>query len=148
MSLCREQTPPDTGGGEGRRAADDALAATAVRHDPAVTVPPDDELDYRFSLANERTFLSWLRTALALIAGGVAAAKALEFEQEVWRWVVAGPPIVAGAGLAVDATLRWRTYESSMRAGRRLPVGRGVRLVGVALGVYGIVVLVATVLDG
>ena len=29
------------------------------------------EPDYRFSLANERTFLAWIRTALALLAGGV-----------------------------------------------------------------------------
>ena len=26
------------------------------------------EMDYRFSLANERTFLAWIRTALALVA--------------------------------------------------------------------------------
>ena len=31
-----------------------------------------DEPDYRFSLANERTLLAWLRTALALLAAGVA----------------------------------------------------------------------------
>jgi putative membrane protein len=29
------------------------------------------EPDYRFTLANERTFLAWIRTALALLAGGV-----------------------------------------------------------------------------
>jgi putative membrane protein len=28
--------------------------------------------DHRFSLANERTFLAWIRTSLALLAGGVA----------------------------------------------------------------------------
>ncbi len=33
------------------------------------------EMDYRFSLANERTFLAWIRTSLALVAGGVFAAK-------------------------------------------------------------------------
>jgi putative membrane protein len=33
------------------------------------------EPDYRFTLANERTFLAWIRTALALIAGGVAVVQ-------------------------------------------------------------------------
>ena len=28
--------------------------------------------DYRFSLANERTFLAWIRTALGFLAAGVA----------------------------------------------------------------------------
>lgn len=27
--------------------------------------------DYRFSLANERTFLAWIRTSLGFLAGGV-----------------------------------------------------------------------------
>ncbi|MEI2422188.1 DUF202 domain-containing protein, partial [Arthrospira platensis SPKY2] len=34
--------------------------------------------DYRFSLANERTFLSWIRTSLALVAGGLGAIVLLE----------------------------------------------------------------------
>jgi len=32
----------------------------------------DEDLDYRFSLANERTFLAWIRTSLALVGGGGA----------------------------------------------------------------------------
>jgi hypothetical protein len=41
------------------------------QHDPA---GDEQEPDYRFTFANERTFLAWIRTALALIAGGVAVA--------------------------------------------------------------------------
>jgi putative membrane protein len=107
-----------------------------------------DDIDYRFSLANERTFLAWIGTALAVVAGGIAAAKALSFHHEVWRWTVAGPPTVAGVLLAAEATVRWKTYEHAMRAGTRLPVGRGLRTIGIPLGAYAVVALVAAALDG
>jgi putative membrane protein len=104
--------------------------------------------DSRFSLANERTFLAWVRTALALLGGGVAAAKALDFHHEVVRWIVAGPPMVAGALLALEATRRWRIYETALTAGEPLPVGRGIRPIGVAFAAYAVVVMVASALDG
>ena len=108
----------------------------------------DGQLDYRFSLANERTYLAWLRTALALVAGGLAAAKALHFDHEVYRWIVAAPPIAGGAFLAVQAAARWRTYESVMSAGEPLAVHRGLKGIGIALCVYAAVALLAIVLDG
>jgi putative membrane protein len=79
------------------------------------------DTDYRFSLANERTYLAWVRTALALLAGGVAAAKALDFHHDWVRWLIATPPILAAALLALEARSRWRIYESAMaepRCGR------------------------------
>jgi putative membrane protein len=106
------------------------------------------ELDYRFSLANERTFLAWTRTSIALIAGGAVAAKALNFHHDAWRWVIAVPPIVGGALLALDATARWRTYEREMRTGARLSAGRGLKLIGVLIFIYAVVVLVAAATDG
>jgi putative membrane protein len=113
-------------------------------------VTPDDrpEIDYRFSLANERTFLSWIRTSLALLAGGIAAAKALNFDHEAWRWVIATPPILAGALLAAQAPVRRRRYEEAMRGGRPLPTGRGMAAVGLGLAVYAVVALIAAALDG
>ena len=110
--------------------------------------PPDDQLDYRFSLANERTQLAWVRTALALIAGGIAAAKALDFDHELLRWVVATPPIVAGAWMAATSHARRRDYEQAMRGGQPLPVGDGGRWLAVAVSVYAVVALAATIIDG
>jgi putative membrane protein len=107
------------------------------------------EMDYRFSLANERTFLAWIRTALALVAGGVAAAKALHFDHDLLRWIVAVPPILAGAVLAFDARRRWRHYEDAMLAHRPLPdADRGIKLIGAGLAVYAIVALVVSAIDG
>lgn len=77
----------------------------------------------------------------------MAAAKALDFDHELARWVVAGPPLVAGALMALDALRRWRSYEDAMNAGGPLPAGRGLGVLGVGLAVYGVAALVATMLD-
>ena len=47
---------------------------------------------------------------------GIVAAKALEFNHDVWRWIIAVPPVLAGATMAGRATVRWREYEEAMRA--------------------------------
>jgi putative membrane protein len=115
---------------------------------PCVTDALERDVDPRFSLANERTFLSWIRTALALIVGGVVAAKGLDFHHEVVRWALAGPPIVAGALLAIASHRRWRTYDREMRQGRPLTAGRGLVVLAIAIAVYALVALVGTALDG
>jgi putative membrane protein len=106
------------------------------------------EVDYRFTLANERTYLAWIRTAVALLAGGVAAAKALDFDHEAVRWAIAVPPMAAGALLALEARRRLRAYAAAMERGAPLPVGRRPGLMAVAVAAYATLVLLATVLDG
>lgn len=106
------------------------------------------EPDYRFTLANERTFLAWIRTALALVAGGVAAAKALDVHHELVRWIIAVPPLLAGGALGALAGLRHRAYQDAMARGRRLPVGAALPLVAAGVAAYACLVLVATALDG
>jgi putative membrane protein len=78
--------------------------------------------DYRFSLANERTFLAWIRTALAIIAGAIAVDQLTP--------EIAPPPVrialclvlaAVGALLAVEAYRRWAMQEQAMRAKRELP---------------------------
>lgn len=108
----------------------------------------EPDIDYRFSLANERTFLAWIRTALALVAGGVAAAKALHFNHDAWRWVVAVPPLAGGSALAIHAAAQWRRYDEAMREGRALPVGLSMKRIGPALCLYALVALLASILDG
>ncbi|MFF2372550.1 YidH family protein [Agromyces sp. NPDC058110] len=81
-----------------------------------------EDPDYRFTLANERTFLAWIRTALALLAGGVLL---FEFAQQIGPRVVV---LILAIGLAIVAALlgglsyvRWRSNEVAMRTGRPLP---------------------------
>jgi inner membrane protein YidH len=73
------------------------------------------EPDPRFTFANERTFLAWNRTALALIAAGLAAAQFLHFNLGGLRLLVAVPLIVLGAALAVFSYLHWEDSERAVR---------------------------------
>jgi len=79
------------------------------------------EPDPRFSLANERTFLAWIRTALAVLATGVAL-EALEVPVERSLRLGAAAILVAMAVLAVgQAWFGWMRIERSLRRGAPLP---------------------------
>lgn len=79
------------------------------------------EPDPRFSLANERTLLAWLRTALALIAAGVAL-EALGFPQSpTFRGTAALVFVALGIGSAVRAWFGWMAAESALRRNAPLP---------------------------
>ncbi len=71
--------------------------------------------DPRFTFANERTFLAWNRTALALIAAGLAAAQFLKFNLHGLRLIIAVPLIVLGAALALASYSHWEDSERAMR---------------------------------
>ena len=71
--------------------------------------------DPRFTFANERTFLAWNRTALALIAAGLAVAQFLKFNLHGLRLIIAVPLIVLGAVLALASYLHWEDSERAMR---------------------------------
>ena len=80
-----------------------------------------DEPDPRFSLANERTFLAWVRTALAMFAGGVAL-HALEVPSTHWvRTLVVVTLIGLGGVFCLLALVRWARIERAMRLRQPLP---------------------------
>jgi putative membrane protein len=102
--------------------------------------------DPRFTLANERTYLAWNRTALALIGGGLAAGQLLDFESRTARLVVALPPILLGLALALMSYRRWEDNERALRLGEPLPTG-APWLLAAGVAVVGVIVTVALVAD-
>jgi putative membrane protein len=102
--------------------------------------------DYRFSLANERTFLAWLRTALALIGGGFAVDQFLPDLGRAWRIGLALALLAAGVLCALRAVNHWVRCERAMRRGEDLPVSRFPVLLGIAIGVVAVAMVVVVLL--
>ncbi len=81
-----------------------------------------EDPDIRFSLANERTALAWLRTGLGLVAGGVALTSLATFaELNTMIDIVAMVACVSGGVVAFYALTTWRRNERAMRLNQPLP---------------------------
>ncbi|WP_406001784.1 YidH family protein [Streptomyces sp. NBC_00829] len=98
--------------------------------------------DYRFSLANERTFLAWLRTALALIGGGFAVAQFLPDLAYGIRVGMALGLLGAGVLCALRAVNHWVRCERAMRRGDDLPVSRFPTLLSLVVAVVALAMVV------
>jgi len=78
--------------------------------------------DYRFSLANERTFLAWIRTSMAILAGAIAIDQLTpQIAPPLVRMVLCLVLAAIGALLAVEAYRRWSLQERAMRNKEELP---------------------------
>jgi putative membrane protein len=106
-----------------------------------------DEPDARFSLANERTLLAWLRTALALVVAGVAIVALSELVTPAWLVdVTATLAFLGGGAVAVLGYVQWQRVERAMR--RQEPLPSGVGAVVVLATILAMAVIGATALIG
>ncbi|MEU4895319.1 DUF202 domain-containing protein [Streptomyces sp. NPDC044780] len=101
-----------------------------------------DTPDYRFSLANERTFLAWLRTAMALVGGGFAVDQFLPETGRPLRLALALILLAGGAMCALRAINHWMRCERAMRRGEDLPVSRFPVVLAVAVGVVALLMVI------
>ena len=119
-----------------------------TRRPHRLLVPPNprahgSDPDYRFSLANERTFLAWIRTALALAAGGLGAASLLDdFPGEE---ILGIGLLVLSCVTAAMSYRRWALSETAIRLDQPLPPSRLPLVLagGVAVVVVASAILVA-----
>jgi putative membrane protein len=122
--------------------AEETKATITPSGQPATGSAAEAEPDYRFTLANERTFLAWQRTSLGLLAAAVALV------QLVPELTVPGARRLLGVGLAVLAILtsgmgllRWQQADRAMRHGDPLPRQPSPAYLAVGLSVVGLIAL-------
>jgi putative membrane protein len=106
-----------------------------------------DDPDPRFTMANERTYLAWIRTSLGLIAAGLAVAEFLRSSSDGVRLAIAIPLLVLGAATALLSFGEWERKERAMRLGEPLPLSRMPRLLAWSVGVVAIIAAVLAVID-
>ncbi|WP_243792312.1 YidH family protein [Saccharopolyspora gloriosae] len=110
-----------------------------------------NEPDPRFTLANERTFLAWIRTALALMAAGVgveALNAAAGTGPDPLRTSLAVLLLLAGVVCSIAAFGRWMTMERALRTNSPLPPPKLAPILGFGLGVIGLAALVLLLISG
>ncbi|AWZ09109.1 MULTISPECIES: DUF202 domain-containing protein [unclassified Streptomyces] len=102
--------------------------------------------DYRFSLANERTFLAWIRTALALVGGGFAVDQFLPDLRWAVRVGMAFALLAVGAACALRAVNHWVRCERAMRRGEDLPLSRFPVVLSLGVGLVAVAMVVVVLL--
>jgi putative membrane protein len=113
---------------------------TERRRFPAGLYRAGSEPDPRFTLANERTFLAWIRTALAFVAAGVALEALVPGLQPGFRLAASVVLVLTGIATPIQAWLGWMSIERALREGRPLPSPALALPVGLAVVVVGILV--------
>jgi len=122
---------------------DGDLLWQAVR-DPRTIRRIGSQPDYRFSLANERTFLAWIRTALAFSAAGLAVAQFLTGISAGWRTALAVILVLMGATCSLWGLVHMTSNELAIRQREELPASRMPMLLAVTAAL-GALVLIAVV---
>jgi putative membrane protein len=107
------------------------------------------EPDARFTFANERTFLAWSRTALALVTAGLAIIQLLPaFPGVPWgRRIIGIPLILLGAVVVIAGYVEWMANQRALRRGE--PVGRSRLpvIMTVTIAVIGLIAVAVSLLS-
>ena len=104
------------------------------------------QVDYRFLLANERTFLAYLRTALSLQVAGLGVLQFLTGADAALRYALGLTMVTLGSAVGLTGYRRRRSNEEAIRAGvelARLPLTVVVALAATVPLVAAVVLVLA-----
>ena len=117
--------------------------------EPTPVARRDEDPDVRFSYANERTFLAWNRTALAMVTAGLAITQLLPpVDVPGGRRMIGIPLILAGTVVSIASFVQWQRNERAMRRGESLPASILPALVAIVVGISAVVALTLALFGG
>lgn len=121
---------------------DATQAMTPQRWPPSVFATGSDP-DPRFSLANQRTLLAWVRTALAFVLASAVVDTAPVDIPPILRLIATLVLSAAGTSAALLGWRSWRRSERALRRGEPLPSpGAAGAVLAIAVAATAIVVVV------
>jgi putative membrane protein len=96
--------------------------------------------DYRFSLANERTFLAWIRTGLGFFVAAIAIDQLVAYLQINSKLALFFYAFITISALCIgNGYWRWRANEICMRHGHALKYGS----VNMILTLFSLILLIS-----
>ncbi|MCC7077038.1 MAG: DUF202 domain-containing protein [Acidimicrobiia bacterium] len=111
-------------------------------------VPDGNHIDPRFVFANERTFLAWIRTALALITAGLAVTQFFRPLTVPGASIAIGITLIgAGAVLSFASYREWHKDERMMRRGETIPEARFPRYLAITIGLVAVAAVILVALE-
>jgi putative membrane protein len=128
---------------EADRSPPAAVPGTGVPAGGGGRLDAPGEPDARFTFANERTFLAWSRTALALVVAGLAITQLLPpFGFRGGRRVIGLPLIGLGAALAFTSYRQWAQNQRALRLRRPIPRSPLPRILALVVSIVALVALI------
>ena len=124
-----------------------SVSAPTQHHDrrwPRRVYAAGSEPDPRFTFANERTFLAWIRTGLGFLAAGVAIATVARMTDRLGLEIRLASAVLVICGLAcgIGAFQRWMVNERAMRLNQPLPSSPLLLVLTAIVAAVGIVALI------
>lgn len=99
------------------------------------------EPDVRFSFANERTFLAWARTCMAMVATGLVLSRLIGDGDDTLTILSGIALIVLGAVLAFWSFRNYRRNDEAIRAQVPLPRSALPLVLLITIGVAAVVAI-------
>lgn len=127
------------------RHADSIVSPVRIRSNQLLE---GEEPDARFTLANERTFLAWNRTALGCVVAGLAVSHVLKPESgsTVGPKVAGLALMLVGGLLAVFSYSNWASAQRALRLRQPLPRSRLPVLISVVTAMVAVATMVYSLL--